>query len=115
MKRIAFLLVCALLIPVAGYSQNREKPTMVTPPPAPNGADSANIANGVVTELTGETITVKTNAPNPMSFAIGKTIQYADKKGRKVKKQRIGPGSKVKVYFQGNEDTRTATRIVLQG
>ena len=86
---------------------------MVTPPPNPAGA--SNIASGVITELTGEVITLKTSAPNPMSFAIGKTVQYADKKGRKLKKQRIGVGAKVRVYFQGNEDTRTATRIVLEG
>lgn len=86
---------------------------MVTPPP--NSADSANIASGTVMEVTGETITVKTNAPNTMSFAVSKSIQYVDKKGRKIKKQRIGPGSQVRVYFQGNEDTRTANRIVLEG
>ena len=113
MKRIALLLICALLLPLAGYSQTREKPAMVTPPP--NSADSANIASGTVMEVTGETITVKTNAPNTMSFAVSKSIQYVDKKGRKIKKQRIGPGSQVRVYFQGNEDTRTANRIVLEG
>jgi len=112
MKRIALLV--SLLIPISGFAQSHEKPTMVTPPPNPADS-SANIANGVVTELTSEVITVKTNAPNPMSFAMSKSIQYADKKGRKVKKQRIAPGAKVKVYYQGNEDTRTATRIVVEG
>ena len=112
MKRIAILL--SLLIPLSAYAQSTEKPSMVTPPPNP-AANTANIATGVVTDLTAEIITVKTDAPNPMSFAMSKSIQYADKKGRKVKKQRIGPGAHVKVYFQGNEDTRTATRIVVDG
>jgi hypothetical protein len=113
MKRIALLFICALLLPLAGYSQTKEKPTMIAPPPNPAG--SSNIASGTVVELTAETITLKTSGPNTMSFAMSKSIQYVDKKGRKIKKQRIGPGVQVRVYFQGNEDTRTANRIVLEG
>lgn len=113
MKRIVLVLTCALLVPFAAYSQTGVKRSMVTPPP--NQADSSNIVSGVITDLSAETITVKTNAPNPMSFAIRKGVQYVDSNGRKVKKQRIGPGSRVRVYYYGNEDTRTASRIVLEG
>ena len=113
MKRLVLVVTCAFVLPFAAYSQHTNKPTLVTPPPNP--AESSNIASGVITELSGQTITLKTNAPNPVSFALGKSVQYVDKKGKKVNKQRVGLGSRVRVYFQGNEDTRTVTRIALEG
>ena len=68
---------------------------------------------GLVTGVTGETITIKTQAANPISFAVNKAVRYTDHKGRKVKQERIKTGMRVRVYYQGTEDTRTATRIVL--
>jgi hypothetical protein len=72
-------------------------------------------ATGMVTGFSHETITVKTTAANPMSFALTKAVRYTDKKGRKIKQERIKAGARVRIYYEGGEDTRTATRIVLEG
>ena len=114
MKLMLLVLSCALVVPFSGFAQGNHSPTAVITPPA-NANENPNAVDGLVTAITGETITVKTQAANPISFAVNKTVQYTDHKGRKVKQQRIKTGMRVRVYYQGTEDTRTATKIILQG
>jgi hypothetical protein len=114
MKLMLVVLSCVLALPFCGLAQAGPTPiTVITPPPS--GNEMPNAVEGLVTAVTGETITVKTGSANPLSFAVNKTVQYTDHKGRKVKPQRIKTGMRVRVYYQGTEDTRTATRIVLEG
>jgi hypothetical protein len=114
MKRLLFVLSWVVLVPVSGFAQANQTPVpLITPPPTQG--DSVGGAIGLVTSVNHEIITVKTEAANPMSFAIGKTAHFVDKKGRKIKQDRIKVGTRVRVYYEGNEDTRTATKIIIQG
>jgi hypothetical protein len=112
MKRILSVLACAMIAPVA-FAQTSGTPGLITPPPSQT-ADVPGKAAGTVTAITKEIITVKTDAPNPMSFALSKTVHFVDSKGKNIKEQRITPGARVQVWFYGNEDTRTATRIIVE-
>lgn len=114
MKLMLVVLSCLLAVPFSGFAQGNRTPTPVITPP-PTGNQTPGTVDGLVTAVTGETITVKTEAANPISFAVNKAVKYTDKKGRKVKQERIKSGMRVRVYYQGTEDTRTAMRIVLQG
>jgi hypothetical protein len=112
MKRILSVLACVLIAPVA-FAQTSGTPGLITPPPSQN-ADVPGKATGTVTEFNGQTLTVKTQAPNPMSFALSKTVRFVDSKGKNIKKERITPGARVQVLYYGDEDTRTATRIIVE-
>ena len=114
MKLMLLVLSCLLVIPLSGFAQGNHTPTAVITPPT-SGSENPNAVDGLVTAVTGETITVKTEAANPISFAINKSVQYTDHKGHKIKQQRINNGMRVRVYYRGTEDTRTATKVVLQG
>jgi hypothetical protein len=113
MKRILFAIALVLMIPLAGFSQTNGTPTpLITPA---GRAETPGTVTGLVTEKSAQTITVKTEAANPISFALGKSIRYLNKNGKKIKPERIRPGARVRVSFEGNEDTRTATRITVEG
>ena len=114
MKLMLVVLSCVLALPFSGVAQAGPSPiTVITPPPT--GNETPNAVDGLVTAVTGETITVKTGSANPLSFAVNKTVQYTDHKGRKVKPQRIKTGMRVRVFYQGTEDTRTAIKVILEG
>jgi hypothetical protein len=114
MKRTLIVFAWMVILPVAGFSQVGRTPTPLITPPG-NRAETPGTAIGMVTAVSGQIITVKTEAANPMSFALAKNAVYVNKKGKKIKPDRIKPGARIQVIFEGNEDTRTATRIVLQG
>ena len=109
-----FAVALVVLVPLVAFSQaNRSPVPLITPPPT--NSDPAGMATGLVTAVTAQTITVKTEAANPMSFALGKKIQYVNKKGKKVRQNQIKPGARVRVQYEGNEDTRTAVKVVFEG
>ena len=114
MKRMLLALALVVFVPLTGFSQANRKPAPLIPPPTTD-SDQPGTALGMVTAVTAQTITVKTKAANPMSFALGKQIQYVDKKGKKVQQSQIRPGARVRVQYEGNVDTRTATKITLEG
>jgi hypothetical protein len=113
MKRLLSVLACAIVVPVAFAQTNRAPTNLITPPPS--HTDVPGTATGLVTAfLPGQTITVKTQAANPMSFALAKNLRVVDSKGKAVKLDKIRPGARVRVSYEGNEDTRTATRILVE-
>jgi hypothetical protein len=112
MKSLLLVLSFVVALPLAGFAQANRGPTALTTPP-PNSNETPGAATGLVTAVSGETITVKTEAANPISFAINKTVHFTDKRGRRVKPDRIKAGARVRVLFKGNEDNRTATRVIV--
>ena len=113
MKRLLSVLACAIVVPVAFAQTNRAPTNLITPPPS--HTDVPGTATGLVTAfLPGQTITVKTQAANPISFALSKTMKVVDSKGKAVKLDKIRPGARVRVSYEGNEDMRTATRILVE-
>ncbi|HJT80293.1 MAG TPA: hypothetical protein VJ719_03765 [Chthoniobacterales bacterium] len=114
MKQTLLALALVAFIPLVGFSQASRSPVpLITPPPS--NTDAPGTATGLVTAMSAQTISVKTQAANPMHFALGKKIQYVNKRGKKVRQNQIRPGARVKVQYQGNEDTRTATKVTLEG
>ena len=113
MKLILAIIVCSATGVFDLLAQTAGTPLpLITPPTKP--ADTADGFSGVVTGVTTEAITLKTEAANPLSFALGKTVRYVDKAGKEIQSDRIKPGARVRVFFEGNEDTRTATRVILE-
>lgn len=112
MKLKLLVLSCVIALPLGAFAQANRAVTALTTPP-PNGSETPGAATGMITAVTSETITVKTEAANPMSFAVNKTVHYTDKKGRKVRPDRIKAGARVRVLYQGTEDNRTATRVIV--
>ncbi len=113
MKPILLILALALVAPMAASSQTGGA-ALITPPPSESDQAGKNEVSGTVTEfIPGQIITVKTKLPNPMSFAISKSVRCVNSAGKTIKLEKIQPGASVLISYIGNEDTRTATRIVV--
>jgi hypothetical protein len=102
-KRRLIAIGCALVAPLA-FAQ-----TPTATPTAP-----ANGTHGTVTKYErGKTIVVRTEKDqNPISYALGKTVHYMNKAGRKIDEHLIRPGTRVIVYSaKGKFDS--AERVVV--
>ena len=114
MKLMLLVLSWLLILPLSGFAQQGNQTAVPIVYPPTTAAENPNAMDGLVTGMTHETITIKSQAANPVSFAVNKKVQYTDQKGRKIKQQRIKDGMRVRIYYQGTEDTRTALKIVVQ-
>jgi len=112
MKTIITAFACLVIVSIA-LGQNSATSGTASADPAANRVTA--ISEGTVTTyIPGKTITVKTDAPNPMSFAIVKSTVFTHKSGKKVKGATIAPGARVQVFYEGGEDNRHANRVVVQ-
>jgi hypothetical protein len=100
MKRSIMAMVCALVAPLAFAQTTTTETTTST--------------HGTVTKYEhGKTIVVRTEKEeNPISYALGKTVHYVNKAGRKIDEHLIRPGTRVIVYTaKGKLDA--AERVVV--
>jgi hypothetical protein len=71
--------------------------------------------DGTVTTFEpGKTIVVRRKeADGPISYALGKTVRFLDRAGAEIKAERIKPGTRVHVYYDGTGETRVVNRVVV--
>lgn len=76
---------------------------------------STTSTDGTVTTFEpGKTIVVRrTGVTDPISYTLGKTVEYVNKAGKTIEASMIRPGVPVHVYYSGPETTRTVTRVVV--
>ncbi len=96
MKRSIIAILCALVAPLA-FAQTTTTST-----------------HGTVTKYErGKTIVVRTEKDeNPISYALGKTVHYVNKAGRKIDEHVIRPGTRVIVYTSKGQ-LHAAERVVV--
>ncbi|MEY2439742.1 MAG: hypothetical protein QOI34_1127 [Verrucomicrobiota bacterium] len=115
MKRTVFTLIYISTVSVAFAQPSSTPKPLVTPPPSSPRQTRDTVVTGSVTAfLPGQIITLKTQAANPISFALSKSVRFVDKADKEIKADRIKPGTRVQVSYEGNEDTRKATKVVIQ-
>jgi hypothetical protein len=102
MKRSIIAVACALVAPLA-FAQTSTTTTETT-----------TSTHGTVTKYErGKTIVVRTEREeNPISYALGKTVHYVNKAGRKIDEHLIRPGTRVIVYTSRGQ-MHAAKRVVL--
>ncbi|MBA3882577.1 MAG: hypothetical protein H0X73_07635 [Chthoniobacterales bacterium] len=49
----------------------------------------------------------------PISYALGKTVQYLDRDGRTIEASMVRPGVRVQVYYNMSEGTQVVNRVVV--
>jgi len=101
-KNITIPLACALIAPLA-FAQTSTKTTETT----------AGTHGTVTTYRPGKTIVVRSEREqNPISYALGKTVHYVNKAGRKIDEHLIRPGTRVIVYGARGQ-THAAERVIV--
>ncbi|HEX8897788.1 MAG TPA: hypothetical protein VF751_03755 [Chthoniobacterales bacterium] len=120
MKKSMLILACAAIAPFA-FAQTSttttESSTTKTNPVASTTETTTTTTStdGTVTTFEpGKTIVVRrTGADGPISYLLGKTVRYVNREGAEIKAERIRPGTRVHVYYDGTGDTRTVNRIMV--
>jgi hypothetical protein len=118
MKRIILTIACALVTPFA-FAQTSttttEKSTTVNPTTSTTETTTTTTSSsGTVSTFTpGKTIIVKTEAADPVTYSLGKTVHYVNKAGHEIKEHMIRPGSRVHVYYSGTGNTQVVERVVV--
>jgi len=120
MKKSILILACAAIAPFA-FAQTSttttESTTTKTNPVASTTETTTTTTStdGTVTTFEpGKTIVVRrTGADGPISYALGKTVRFLNREGAEIKAERIRPGTRVHVYYDGTGETRVVNRVVV--
>ncbi len=117
MKNTILTLACALIAPVA-FAQTSTSTTETTTT-KPNGATTTETTttstDGTVTTFEpGKTIMVRrVGVTDPISYTLGKAVQYVDRAGKTIEASLIRPGVPVHVYYDGTGSTQVVNRVVV--
>jgi len=100
-KKTIIALTCALIAPLA-FAQTSSTTETTT-----------STQGTVTTYEPGKRIVVHgERADNPISYALGKTVHYVNKAGRKIDEHLIKPGTRVIVYGARGQ-THAAERVIV--
>jgi len=104
---VSIAFATALMGSVAFAQTSTSSNTVAT---QPNGVTETNTTTtesfGTVTEFTpGDSLTLKTEATEPMHYTFSKTVEYVNAHGKVIESSKIRKDSKVRVHFlkQGND------------
>lgn len=107
-KSIVSIAFATALMGSVAFAQTSTSSTTVAT--QPNGVTETNTTTtesfGTVTEFTpGDSLTLKTEATEPMHYTFSKTVEYVNAHGKVIEASKIRKDSKVRVHFlkQGND------------
>ena len=119
MKKSILILACAAIAPFAfaQTSTTTESTTTKTNPVTTESETTTTTTStdGTVTTFEpGKTIVVRrTGADGPISYALGRTVRFLNREGAEIKAERIRPGMRVHVYYDGTGEARVVNRVVV--
>ena len=107
-KSIVSIAFATALMGLVAFAQTSTSSNTVAT--QPNGVTETNTTTtesfGTVTEFTpGDSLTLKTEATEPMHYTFSKTVEYVNAHGKVIEASKIRKDSKVRVHFlkQGND------------
>ncbi len=118
MKKTLITLAFAALAPMA-FAQSSSTTTTTQATDPVTGTTQTTTAttstDGTVTTFEpGHTIVVRrVGVTDPISYMLGKTVQYVNKAGETIEASMIHPGVPVHVYYNGTGETQTVTKVVV--
>ena len=118
MKKRLLTLACATIAPLtfAQTSTTTTESTINSPATTTTATTTATTSTeGTVTTFEpGRTIVVRrVGVTDPISYALGKTVEYVDRAGKTIEASMIRPGAKVHVYYSGVGNTQVVNRVVI--
>lgn len=127
MKKTLIALACAAIAPVT-FAQTSSTTTTQSTSPVPSTTTTTagstdttktttttTSTDGTVSTFTpGKTIVVRrVGVTDPISYTLGKTVEYVNKAGKTIEAAMIKPDVPVQVYYSGTGETQTVTRVVV--
>lgn len=114
-KKILLGLACATVAPFAFAQTNTTTTQTTATDPSTETITTTTSTEGTVTTFEpGRTVVVRrVGITNPITYALGKTVQYVNRAGRVIEAGTIRPGARVQVYYDGTADTQVVSRVVV--
>ena len=119
MKKTILTLACAAIAPLA-FAQTSTTTTEKKTTDTPVGSKTETTTTTTSTEGTvstfepGKTIVVrKVGVTDPITYALGKTVQYVNRAGSTIEHSLIKPGAPVHVYYDSTGGTQVVNRVVV--
>ena len=115
-KSIVSIAFATALMGSVAFAQTSTSSTTVAT--QPNGVTEANTTTtesvGTVTEFTpGDSLTLKTEATEPMHYTFSKTVEYVNAHGKVIESSKIRKDSKVRVHFLKQGDNMVVDKVIL--
>jgi hypothetical protein len=112
---VSIAFATALMGSVAFAQTSTSSNTVAT---QPNGVTETNTTTtesfGTVTEFTpGDSLTLKTEATEPMHYTFSKTVEYVNAHGKVIEASKIRKDSKVRVHFLKQGDNMVVDKVIL--
>jgi hypothetical protein len=112
---VSIAFATALMGSVAFAQTSTSSNTVAT---QPNGVTETNTTTtesfGTVTEFTpGDSLTLKTEATEPMHYTFSKTVEYVNAHGKVIEASKIKKDSKVRVHFLKQGDNMVVDKVIL--
>jgi hypothetical protein len=114
-KSIVSIGFAMALMGSVAFAQTSTSSTIAT---QPNGVTETNTTTtesfGTVTEFTpGDSLTLKTEATEPMHYTFSKTVEYVNAHGKVIEASKIKKDSKVRVHFLKQGDNMVVDKVIL--
>ena len=120
MKKTIIALACAAVAPLAfaqtSTTTTETKKTTDTPVGSTTSTSTktTTTAGTVTTFEPGKTIVVrKTGVTDPITYTLGKTVQFVNRAGKTIEASLVKPGVPVEVYYDDVSGTHTVTKVVV--
>ncbi len=117
MKKSILILACAAIAPLA-FAQTTTTEQTVTKRGLLGSKTVTTVTTtdeGTVTTFTpGSTLVVKrVGVTEPVSFTLGKRVEYVDTAGKVIDVKLIKPGTRVHVYYDKDGSAEVVRRVVV--
>ena len=115
-KSIVSVAFAITLMGSVAFAQTHTSTTKVAT--QPNGMTETTTTTtesfGTVTEFTpGDSLTLKTEATEPMHYTFSKTVEYVNAHGKVIEASKIRKDSKVRVHFLKQGDNMVVDKVIL--
>ena len=115
-KSIVSVVFATALMGSVAFAQTHTSSTKVAT--QPNGMTETTTTTtesfGTVTEFTpGDSLTLKTEATEPMHYTFSKTVEYVNAHGKVIEASKIRKDSKVRVHFLKQGDNMVVDKVIL--
>ena len=112
---VSIAFATALMGSVAFAQTSTSSTTAATQPNVVTEANTTTTEGvGTVTEFTpGDSLTLKTEATEPMHYTFSKTVEYVNAHGKVIQPSKIKKDSKVRVHFLKQGDNMVVDKVIL--
>ena len=119
MKKTILILACAAVAPFAfAQTSTTTETTKKTETPVSSKTETTTTTTStegtVSTFEPGKAIVVRrVGVTDPITYTLGKAVQYVDRAGKTIEASMIKPGAKVNVYYDKSGETQVVNRVVV--